>query len=147
MNWEFSPQDEISPQDENSWKLLPFLLGLPFEGYWLDSFLKKKWMQNLYFKFWSFKPIFRITNRYISASWAARNKYETSICSIFNAVLYLLLHYSLTVIFPCKFLFCLFGDFLLNLVIFGWNLWFLVVFGDFWTNLVIFDRICWFLVE
>ena len=46
-------------------------------------------------------------------------QFEISICSIFSAVLYLLLHYSLTVLFPCNFLFCKFGDFCINQVIFG----------------------------
>ena len=52
-----------------------------------------------------------ITKRHISAPRAARDYYKTSICSIFSADLYLLLHYSLSVIFLCNFLFCILGDF------------------------------------
>ena len=55
---------------------------------------------------WSFKSVVRITNRNISASRVARDKFEISICSIFSAVLFLLLHFSLTYTLPCHFLFC-----------------------------------------
>ena len=66
----------------------------------------------------SFKSVVRITTRHISAPWAARDQFEISMCSIFSLVLYLLLDYSLTVMFPCNFLFWKFGGFWLNLVIF-----------------------------
>ena len=54
----------------------------------------------------TFKSVVRITNRNISAPRIARDKFETSICSIFSAVLLLLLHFSLALTFPCHFLFC-----------------------------------------
>ena len=51
----------------------------------------------------SFKSVVRITNRNISASGIARDKFETSICSIFSAVLLLFLHFPLALTFPCRF--------------------------------------------